>query len=751
MSAIQHPHHGDDEPLVHEGSVVIETSHQLGYEPEQEDGHEHEHNPDLARAPRKRFRIPLAQLNPGAVVKLKRETRFGLAVVISFGILMGVLIFKKGTKTPPTNQIKSVSNDAKKPNKPTNEEKPGTSPPPATSQTTAAPTPTAEPAQAAAPTPAPEVASKPESEEDPLQLPTASHDESHVKLASNEEPQSPVPPAETAKPTDPMVTAHAGTATPSSSDATPKESLDANHAALPIPPPDPAAKGTPVAAEAPASPPVDPHLAASTPGTPIETPSKDPAPPAEGAAGAVAPAAAAGAGALEVTGAGQTPPAVEPSAALPSAGAPATEPPVTPAQAGAGSNVANSPMPLPGPAEAAPAPAVAPEAPAAVTTAPASEATQSPATPSVAPGLEPAAAPAPGTAPNGLIPGAHPAEGNLPPANMPETVPMPGSSGLTGAAEPLPAAPAVGAGALALPAAGIAAGAGAAGAEMLSNAGHQQDGKVNDIPNLDQPPVASGTEAPAPTEAPAAGMPSDLVPIPNAGQRPFSGETIVSSEPEMESTSSTTPILDAIPVSTPPADPDRIQPEEHVVRSGENFWTISREYYRSGRYYKALWKANQKLVAAPEDLAVGMTIIVPPPEELDKHLILPPQSAKRTEAIDPPSAVRKTSAQNVGSSPKGRTLKNAPEVELALPDMDGDSRRRSNTYTPPSDDYEGEEPERGNYRRYRIRRGDSLRKIAREKLGTARRANEIFELNRDILDSPNDNLIPGQDISLPDN
>ncbi|MEO6808563.1 MAG: hypothetical protein ABI353_05565, partial [Isosphaeraceae bacterium] len=33
----------------------------------------------------------------------------------------------------------------------------------------------------------------------------------------------------------------------------------------------------------------------------------------------------------------------------------------------------------------------------------------------------------------------------------------------------------------------------------------------------------------------------------------------------------------------------RIEPQPHVVQAGENFYTISQQYYRSGRFYKALW------------------------------------------------------------------------------------------------------------------------------------------------------------------
>ena len=63
------------------------------------------------------------------------------------------------------------------------------------------------------------------------------------------------------------------------------------------------------------------------------------------------------------------------------------------------------------------------------------------------------------------------------------------------------------------------------------------------------------------------------------------------------------------------------KPYTHTVKSGENFWTISRLYYKSGRYYKALWAANQKKVPAPDRLSVGDKIIIPRADQLDPALI----------------------------------------------------------------------------------------------------------------------------------
>jgi NodT family efflux transporter outer membrane factor (OMF) lipoprotein len=62
-------------------------------------------------------------------------------------------------------------------------------------------------------------------------------------------------------------------------------------------------------------------------------------------------------------------------------------------------------------------------------------------------------------------------------------------------------------------------------------------------------------------------------------------------------------------------------PYVHTVRSGENFWTISLLYYKSGRYYKALWAANKKTVPAPDRLTVGDKIIIPRLDQLDPALI----------------------------------------------------------------------------------------------------------------------------------
>ena len=50
---------------------------------------------------------------------------------------------------------------------------------------------------------------------------------------------------------------------------------------------------------------------------------------------------------------------------------------------------------------------------------------------------------------------------------------------------------------------------------------------------------------------------------------------------------------------------------------------------------------------------------------------------------------------------------------------------------------------------YRVRAYDTLRSIARDTLGSSRRADEILELNRGLIDDPAQ-LVVGQVLELPE-
>jgi nucleoid-associated protein YgaU len=257
----------------------------------------------------------------------------------------------------------------------------------------------------------------------------------------------------------------------------------------------------------------------------------------------------------------------------------------------------------------------------------------------------------------------------------------------------------------------------------------------------------------------------------------------------------------------------RVETVPHVVEDKENFWTISRQYYGSGRYYRALWKANADRCPEIDGLYVNDVIIIPPPEDLDPSYIDPPGERPRSaragtgaklsgaatarnrrrdgaagasemaidspspSAAESPSSRRATTGartNQLSSTDDGIPIQRSSRTtnELELPAASSDQifsrdrrsveRRDDLTVGAGTDDdpqdraarrprSAGSDSSRVSDTRpgYRVRPNDTLRSIARDTLGSARRANEILDLNRDIIDDPS-NLIVGQMLELPE-
>ena len=220
----------------------------------------------------------------------------------------------------------------------------------------------------------------------------------------------------------------------------------------------------------------------------------------------------------------------------------------------------------------------------------------------------------------------------------------------------------------------------------------------------------------------------------------------------------------------------------HRVEGKENFWDISRMYYNSGRYYKALWKANEDKVPQIDKLYRNTVLRIPPPEELDPAYILPPGShAKRPANMAAASTpVAESDARLADQTGTVTRAANAvpirrarrSDVELNLPvaeadapeggsrtrdrsafsrdfDTSGDrDRERDSDRDADSDINSGSGPGAGSIAPaglrdrdpevrtrsavtrpiYKVRPYDTLRTIARDTLGDARRASEIREL-----------------------
>ena len=285
------------------------------------------------------------------------------------------------------------------------------------------------------------------------------------------------------------------------------------------------------------------------------------------------------------------------------------------------------------------------------------------------------------------------------------------------------------------------------------------------LPPLGEPPAMTPELAPSPETAPAPS--STPAPAPASGpvptERPPTLETVPPGSLESSATKTSTAgmpgvgggrwltipsggqrLVGAIPIFSTPAEAqvdapkvadgprfaddlavaDQVEPVIHTVEPGENFWTISKLYYRSGRFYKALHAANRKQVPDIRQLWVGTVLRIPPPEALDRSLIEPPD--RKTTDDPAPALVR-------------RTTKPADAVDGA--DLAVPPRRRPVVVDPEA----AAAPRRPTYK---VKPYETLRSIARDTLNDPRRDREIYNLNRDVLDDIN--VLPaGTTLTLP--
>jgi nucleoid-associated protein YgaU len=218
------------------------------------------------------------------------------------------------------------------------------------------------------------------------------------------------------------------------------------------------------------------------------------------------------------------------------------------------------------------------------------------------------------------------------------------------------------------------------------------------------------------------------------------------------------------PVSEPPAQVDavssRVESVPHTVERDENFWTISRLYYSSGRYYRALWKANADKHPDIRVLHVGDVIVVPPVEDLDPAYFVAPRAdtgstparaqaglARPRRADDSTGSIALPSLSSAVHSVSRRDVVGRRD-ETPLTGNDQDSAEPETPSAPNSQNRSGDAAAASRLL-YKVRPYDTLRSIARDKLGDARRADEILELNHELIDDPA-HLTTGQLLKLPD-
>ena len=150
-------------------------------------------------------------------------------------------------------------------------------------------------------------------------------------------------------------------------------------------------------------------------------------------------------------------------------------------------------------------------------------------------------------------------------------------------------------------------------------------------------------------------------------------------------------------------------PKFYVVVEDDNLAVIAKKFYGDEKGNKTInvtriFQANRKLLGSPDEIYVGQKLIIPPL---------------------PASAPDKNKTENVFSASIFEKVKSIGQRHLS---PDGRKAKQS--------------------KRYVVREGDSLWKIAAEQLGDGSRYTEIAKLNADILDDE-DTLSIGMRLKMP--
>jgi nucleoid-associated protein YgaU len=187
---------------------------------------------------------------------------------------------------------------------------------------------------------------------------------------------------------------------------------------------------------------------------------------------------------------------------------------------------------------------------------------------------------------------------------------------------------------------------------------------------------------------------------------------------------------DAVDSFSPPtrAAPRSGQTDDHqiagqktyVVKEGDSFWSISAKQYRTGKYFRALEEYNKDRLSTSGG---GGKVLRP-----GTVIALPDESLLQS------NSARKKTAEPAASKPS----RSDPWKE----DSSFDSAARRDTRLAPQRDNSSPPGT------YRVKEGDTLSTIALRELGTSKRWQEIFQLNRDKLTGET-SLRPGMDLKMP--
>ena len=212
------------------------------------------------------------------------------------------------------------------------------------------------------------------------------------------------------------------------------------------------------------------------------------------------------------------------------------------------------------------------------------------------------------------------------------------------------------------------------------------------------------------------------------------------------------------------------------VRPGDTLSGLAARFLGSGTRFHEIYAANPNVLRSPSDLWAGMQIRIPQPLDAAKSIdplgnnVSSDRNSRLNSQHEPAVSQGKTSYKpdrrffpirrlpfgvqtpstkfNNSTRPK-RTLSQLPPVPLPQFDDSGDGEFQPSARNPRASQPNGTtEVSTATSRRYIVRQGDNLEKIALQVYGTRRAARKIYAANRNHLKNPN-SLRTGMSIVLP--
>jgi nucleoid-associated protein YgaU len=221
--------------------------------------------------------------------------------------------------------------------------------------------------------------------------------------------------------------------------------------------------------------------------------------------------------------------------------------------------------------------------------------------------------------------------------------------------------------------------------DLESNSGSGPLTPVDDYPPQAGSKLRASSKTASRSEAPAADDPLFRKPRPRLAEPAPADEAFTAAESKAPAR-----LKDA---NSTPAD------ELYIVQPNDNYWTIAKERYGSGAYFKALYEHNRRHAGQADTIGPGARLRLP--DEATLQRLYP--------TLCPPP-------QRLAAAPQARRASVNVEVD------EGD---------------------------YEVQDGDTLYEVARRQLGKGSRFAEVYELNQDVIGKPTDRLQPGTRLRLP--